>query len=105
MIAAHIGPLRVMVVMLGLLTLPCVFVGELDSVFWDVLINKITPGVVLFMIWVLPFDMLMARIFMSDKPEATKVAYRTVIKVDLVLWLLLLAFWGTFFVILVVGRF
>lgn len=103
-IAAHIGPLRVLVVIFGLLSLPCVFIGEVDTSPWDVLIKQVVPGLVLFMIWALPFDMLMARVFMSDKPEDQQIAYRWVIRVDLLLWLLLLAFWGTFFAVLMSSR-
>jgi hypothetical protein len=103
-IAAHIGPLRVLVVIFGLLSLPCVFLGEVDTPPWDVVVGQVMPGLVLFMIWALPFDMLMARVFMSDKPADRQFAYRWVIRVDLALWLLLLAFWGTFFAVLLTGR-
>lgn len=103
-IAARIGPLRVMVVVLGLLSLPGVFLGEIETPPWGVIVGQVVPGLVLFMIWALPFDMLMARVFMSDKPADEQLSYRWVIRVDLALWLLLLAFWGTFFAILLSGR-
>ncbi len=103
-IAAHIGPLRVLVVVLGLLSLPCVFLGEVGTPPWDVIVGQVVPGLVLFMIWALPFDMLMARVFMSDKPADEQLPYRWAIRVDLTLWLLLLAFWGTFFAVLLSGR-
>lgn len=103
-IATHIGPLRVLVVVLGLLSLPCVFVGEVDTPPWNVIVGQVVPGLVLFMIWALPFDMLMARVFMSDKPADEQLAYRWAIRVDLALWLLLVLFWGTFFAVLLSGR-
>lgn len=100
----RIGWLRAFMLLLGVLSLPCAFITEVDTAPWDTLILHVSPGFALLMIWSIPFDILMARVFMSDKPETERAAYRTVIKVDLALWLALLLVWGVFFATLLQER-
>jgi hypothetical protein len=59
---------------------------------------------VLFLIWAMPFDMLMAKLFMSDKPPGQRSRYKTIIVVDLLVWLLLVVIWGQLFAELVMKR-
>lgn len=100
----RIGWLRAFVLVLSLLSLPCAFITEVRTPPWDILILHVMPGFALLMIWSIPFDILLARIFMSDKPEAERTAYRTAIKADLVTWLALLLVWGVFFTALLRDR-
>lgn len=71
---------------------------------WDIIIVDIAPGFVLFFLWAIPFDILMARIFMSDKPPEQQARYKTIIVTDLIIWLLLAVTWGQLFVSMIINR-
>ncbi len=94
---AHIGVLRIAVAIIAVSFLPFVFFdGQSQSVL-GIVATQAVPGLVLFMIWALPFDMIMARVFMADKQGPERDRHKTVIKLDLAIMVLLLVFWGPFF--------
>ena len=96
-ILTDIGPLRIMVSLLALATLPWAFIQEITRPPWDIIIGQITPGLVLFLLWAIPFDMIMAKVFMSDAESAEKARLYNIIKIDVMVWLLLLICWGFYF--------
>lgn len=100
----NIGPLRVIVAVLALALVPIVFLQSVNTQPWALIFQQVVPGLVFFLIWSIPFDMLMARVFMSDTAEPERARYRQVIKVDFIVWLLLAIFWGLFFVKLLSDR-
>ena len=98
---ARVGVLRLVFAVIVVILLPFIFFdGERQSVF-GIIATLVVPGLVLFMIWALPFDMIMARAFMVDKQGPERDRYKTVIKLDMVLLVALLVFWGPFFFSLV----
>lgn len=99
-LVARVGVLRIAVASIVIAFLPFVFFsGERESVL-GVIATQVVPGLALFMIWALPFYMLMARVFMVDKHGPERDRYKTVITLDIVLLVALLVFWGPFFFLL-----
>jgi hypothetical protein len=96
--------MRILVIILALASLPCRFLRTIETHPWDIIISQIVPGLVLFLIWAIPFDMLMAKIFMMDKPAHERRRYKTIIVIDLIVWLLLVIIWGQLFLELISGR-
>lgn len=97
----QVGILRTAVAILVLICLPFVFFpGESDSG-WRVIPVYIIPVMALMLIWILPFDILMSRVFMSGKEGTERDHYKTVIKFDALLLFLLFVFWGPFYAKLV----
>ena len=92
----RIGWLRSGILALSVLSLPCAFIREVDSTFWSVLIVHTAPGFAFLMIWSIPFDVVLAKIFMADKPAAEQADYRLAIKVDWVVWAAMVLVWGWF---------
>jgi hypothetical protein len=93
----RVGALRVALAVLVLIMLPmAVIQGPSSEGLW-VIPNQVLPGVVLIVIWVLPFDMVMSRVFLlgSDRPDHAR--YRSIVRLDLALLAALVAFWGPFF--------
>lgn len=94
---ADVGVLRIAVAIIVVTFLPVIFFdGQSQSVF-GIIATLVVPGLVLFMIWALPFDIIMACVFMVDKQGLERDRYKTVIKLDMVLLVALLIFWGPFF--------
>ena len=93
-----LGPVRATVALIALLCLPMVFFSGADYEGWGIIPSQVVPGLVILMVWALPFDMLMARVFMADLQGPERERYRTVIRIDALLVLALVLFWGPFFI-------
>ena len=95
---SNVGWLRILLAIFVLLCLPIVFLSGTGSNGWGLIPNQITPALVVLLVWALPFDMLMARVFMSQAEDgSTRIRYRQIIKLDTLLILALMLFWGPFF--------
>lgn len=97
-IRKQVGLLRVGMAALVLACLPFVFYPGGDDSGWRVIPAHVAPVMALILIWILLFDLLMSRVFMGDKEGREREHYRTVIKFDAVLLLMLFLFWAPFFV-------
>ena len=94
----QIGPLRWFVAFLVLMSVPAAFMQNIHLASpWNIIIGSIMPGLALFMIWAIPLDILMAKVFKSEADAATEARYRTIIRFDVLIWLLMLVSWGYFF--------
>ena len=93
----RVGALRMGGAVLVGVCLPLVFFTGVGGTGWGVIPAYAAPGIVLFLVWGLLFDMLMARVFMSAKEGAERARYKTVLALDAALILALLIFWGPFF--------
>lgn len=93
----NIGFLRHALGLLGLATLVCRFI-EPERTPWTVIVGDVVPALVVMIAWVLPFDALMARVFMDQKGPTLRDRYVGIIKFDITLLLLLVAFWGPYFI-------
>jgi hypothetical protein len=85
------------VAILVLICLPFAFYPGDDASGWRVIPVYVIPVMALMLIWVLPFDMLMSRVFMGDKEGEERDRYKTVIKFDVFLLVMLFLFWAPFF--------
>ena len=87
--------------MLAALVVSClvlVFFSHAETVGWGRIPSQVVPALVILLAWVLAFDLLMARVLMSDQNDVARQRYRSVIKLDVILLVALLLFWGPFFV-------
>jgi hypothetical protein len=64
---------------------------------WNSVPSYVAPALVVLMVWGLLFDMLMARVLMGEQQGHARDRYKTVLKVDAILVLALLSFWGPFY--------
>ena len=63
-------------------------------------LTLVAPPLAVMMAFVVPLDMLMSRIYMTDKPEAERVRYRRILTAEALAFLLLVGAWTPFFVAL-----
>jgi len=92
-----LGPVRATVALIALICLPLVFFSGADHHGWGIIPSQVVPGLVVLLVWALPFDILMVKVFMSDARDEERARYRTVIRIDLLLILALILFWAPFF--------
>ena len=92
----QVGVLRWALAVLALASLVCLFVEPKASP-WTIVVGQVVPALVVMVAWVLPFDALMARVFMADRPLEQQPRLKAVIKFDLALLALLAVFWGPYF--------
>ena len=96
---AQIGPLRVALATIVLALLPMALIMDPGNKSgWAFIPTYVAPGLVVFIFWILPFDMLMAKIFKGGEGADDPAAYRAVYKLDIALMLGMLVFWAPFFV-------
>ena len=96
-IRKQVGVLRVATAVLVLFCLPFVFYPGEDNSGWRAIPIYVVPVIALMLMWILPFDMLMSRVFMGGKEGGERDRYKTVIKFDAALLAMLFLFWGPFF--------
>ena len=63
---------------------------------WRLIPGVVAPTVMMMLVFALPLDMTMARVFMSDAPPAERARLAFAIKVELVAYLALLLAWTPF---------
>ena len=73
------------------------FVGKSDTAPQGLFLSAIAPSLVMILFFVLPLDIAMTRIFMSDASTADKTRFAVVIKGEVMLFLGLLLAWVPFF--------
>lgn len=94
---ARVGVLRIAVAVIVVTFLPFIFFDGQSQTVFGIIATLVVPGLVLFVIWALPFDIIMACVFMVDKQGPERSCYKTVVKLDIALLVMLLVFWGPFF--------
>ncbi len=96
---SQVGPLRVALATIVLALLPMALMMDPGNKSgWAIIPTYVAPGLVVFIFWILPFDMLMAKIFMGGEGADDPAACRAVYKLDIALMLGMLVFWAPFFV-------
>ncbi len=96
-ILTSVGPLRIGLSVLVLSCLPLAFFARGGHEGWRVIPVQIAPVLVVILIWLLLFDILMTRIMLADKPPAERPRYRRAFRLDVLLLIALLLFWGPFY--------
>ena len=76
---------------------PSTGIGYSIGLLWPTLI---APPLAVMMVFVVPLDMLMSRIYMTDKHGAERARYRRILAAEAVALALLVAAWAPFFVAL-----
>ncbi len=101
-LAKRVGFLRVALALIVLLCLPMAFFPTPDPVGWQTIPSYVVPGIVVCIIWVLPFDILISRIFLVGSGALDyRARHRSIVILDLGMLIALVVFWGPFFVSLV----
>ena len=72
-------------------------IGVSMGLVWTTLV---APPLAVMMAFVVPLDMLMSRIYMTDKPDAERARYRRILAAESLAFVLLVAAWTPFFVAL-----
>ena len=67
--------------------------GEIEKSGWGLMRTVIGPTLMAMLVFVLPLDITMARIFMSDMQGAERARYRSIIRIEAVLFVALLIAW------------
>jgi len=96
--ARFLGPLRAALV---LFTLICIVagpfaVGVTQTSGWGMVPTLLMPSLAPVLFFVLPMDMVMSGVFMSDKPEPARRRYRIIIRLQAVLLVALTLSWLPF---------
>lgn len=93
----YLGPMRVA---LALFTFTLIgmapFASGASLSGWGAVVGIVAPSLTVIMLFVLPLDMMMSRIFMSDAEGAQRLRYRRILWLELFLFLALLVAWGPF---------
>jgi len=100
---ARFGLLRTGLAIFILACLPLAFFADGEPTGWSIVPVYVAPVMVVIFIWLLLFDMLMSRILAGEKPPEGQARLHLALKLDAVLLVALLAFWGPFFYSLVRG--
>lgn len=94
----RVGPLRVLGAAIVAMCVALAPLSGLPGRGWALIPSAVAPGIAVFLIWALPFDMLMARLFSRDQGEVGAQRFRAVLWLDLVALAALIIAWGPFFV-------
>lgn len=93
-----IGFLRgaLVVVVLSLIALAPFAGGPAQFSGWGLVVTVVAPAFYVVVLFVLPLDMLMTRVFMSDKSGAERARFRRILWTEAVLLVLMIASWAPF---------
>lgn len=100
---SRIGFLRVLFALSVAVCAPMALYAQEEPLGWLVFPVYVAPVLVILLFWGLLFDMLMSRVFMSDKQGEARAPHRTVLWLDATLIVVLLLSWLPFFYSLVAG--
>lgn len=92
------GALRAMLVIVVLLLVPIgpFAGGEVQTTGLAVFPSVLAPTFYVIMLFVLPLDILMSFVFMSDKEGQERARFRLIIRVEIALMVLMLLSWSPF---------
>jgi hypothetical protein len=100
-----LGPLRVLLALATLIVIgTSPFFGAPDLSPWGFYPTVIAPTLVVLLLFVLPLDMLMARVFMTGADAAGRERLRRVLCFEALLYLTLIAAWFPLLYALVTAR-
>ncbi|MGE0485381.1 MAG: hypothetical protein AB7Q81_14660 [Gammaproteobacteria bacterium] len=97
-VLARLGPLRVMLLAAAaVVTLAAPFAdGTTHAHDWRLLPSVIAPTVLMMLVFAVPLDITMARVFMADADAAERARLRFAIRVECVIYVAMLAAWTPF---------
>src|SRR5690606_17700695 len=93
----YMGPLRALLAIATVLVIAAApFAGEVHYRDWRLIPTVIAPTLMMMLVFALPLDFTMTRVFMSDKVGAEHERYRRILWIEAVLYLLMIAAWLPF---------
>ncbi len=91
---ADLGWLRFLLVCVTLLVIACAPLADMRLQHgWHLWPSVIAPTFMAMLAFSLPLDITMARVFMADAAGAVRARYRRIIRIEIVLWMLMLLAW------------
>jgi len=102
-----LGPLRTVLVLAAVVAAGGAFfadTGYYDPLSWAIVPRALVPTLAVTLLFVIPLDMLMTRVFMSDKQGEERQRFRRILKFEVAAYALLLLAWGPFLLSLFAGR-
>ena len=102
-----LGPLRCVLMVAVMVAAGGAFFaggGHYDPMSWQIVPRAIVPTMAVALLFVLPLDMLMTRVFMSDKAGEALARYRRVLRIEAGAYALLVLAWSPFLLRLLGGR-
>lgn len=106
-VMGNLGALRTLLVVTAVLASAGAFFtggGHYDPMSWAIVPRAVVPVFAVSLLFLLPLDMLMTRVFMSDKQGEARDRYRRVLAIEAGALALLVACWTPFLVSLFAGR-
>ncbi|MBS36132.1 MAG: hypothetical protein CMO26_09435 [Thiotrichales bacterium] len=92
----QVGALRLSLAVLGVCSLVFLFMDP-EPGGLRIMAKQVVPALVVMVVWVLPFDALMAKVFMAERPVEQHSRYRAIIKFDFLVLAVLILSWGPYF--------
>jgi len=102
-----LGPLRSMLVTGSVLASGGAFFasgGYYDPMSWAIVPRAVEPIMAVSLLFLLPLDMLMTRVFISSTQGEERQRYRRIMRVEIVVFGLLAVSWSPFMVSVFAGR-
>ena len=95
-LVASLGALRVLLATLTIFVVACAPFsdGPTAHTGWRLLTTAIAPALFVMLVFLLPLDMMMSKLFMSAEQGAGRERLKRIIRVEVVLLLALLVAWG-----------
>jgi hypothetical protein len=94
---ALLGPVRILLLAVVALCIVLVPFSDARPQGWGIVPAYLAPVAVMLSFFILLLDMMMNRIFMSDKPEEQKAVHRHIIRIELVALVVMMLAWSPFF--------
>ncbi len=98
-VIATLGPLRSLMLLAAAAASVGAFFahgGEYDPMSWAIVPNAIAPTVAGTLLFLMPLEMLMTRVFMSEMEGAARGRLQRILRIEAVAYVVLLATWVPF---------
>ena len=97
-VLGRLGPLRTMlvIIVLALIVISPFAGGRVVVSGWAIITTLLAPTLYVIMVFVLPLDIVMTRVFMSAAEGEARARYVRIIRIELLLLILLLISWAPF---------
>jgi hypothetical protein len=93
----YIGPMRLALALFTFILIGMApFASEASFSGWGVVVGTVAPSMTMIMLFALPLDMMMSRIFMTDTEGAERLRYRRILWLELFLMIALILAWRSF---------
>jgi hypothetical protein len=93
----YIGPMRLALALFTFILIGMApFASEASFSGWGAVVGTVAPSLTAIMLFVLPLDMMMSRIFMTDTEGAERLRYRRILWLEFFLIIALILAWRPF---------